>query len=445
MKVFSSFLLVLIFCGTSFAQEVDIVSLQGAIDSTLKNNLQIKQADFQAAIAGEDLRQSRMNIFPSLSAGTNGRFNAGNFFDERTGTLENRTTWSADGSLDMSVVLFQGFQKINEIKANRFLLESDKSNAQRVRNDLKLSVLTTYIEALTNRDLWEASKLQRSLSQQQLDVEEASVDVGNKTLADLSQARSQLATDELNVTAARNAYEASLLDLKQLMELNPQQEISLEAPGMTDILSAPTAQELYTTALAIFPEIKQAEYNTLAAEKQIDMAKAAFYPTLSFSGGLGAGYTTSYRDSLDRVFPFRDQIRNDFSQYLGLTLRIPLFNNFQSRINVKKAKIRYANTHVDELRVKNNLNKIVHQAVLDLRAAQQRYRSAELAFASMEETFHVFKERYDVGLSNAIELSTAQTNRNKAEFDFITSRYNLIFRSKVIDYYLGRPITFINE
>ncbi len=442
MKFFLPFLFLYFGLATSSAQEARLITLRGAIDSTLKNNLQIKQADFQAAIAGEDLRQSRMNIFPSLSAGSNGRFNAGNFFDERTGTLENRTTWSADGSFDMSVVLFQGFQKLNEIKANRYLLEADKSNAQRVRNDLKLSIFSVYIEALTNRGLWEASKLQQALSQQQLEVEEASVDVGNKTLADLSQARSQLATDELNVTAARNAYEASLLDLKQLMELNPQQEIVLEEPVLTSMLPVPTAHDLYQTALAIFPEIKQAAYNTLAAEKQVDLAKGALYPTFSFSGGLGAGYTTSYRDSLDRVFPFRDQIRNDFSQYLGLTLRIPLFNNFQSRISIKKAKIRYASASLDEQRVKNDLNKIVNQAVLDLRAAQQRYRSAELAFASMEETFNVFRERYGVGLSNAIELSTAQTNRNRAEFDFITSRYNLIFRSKVIDYYLGRPITF---
>jgi outer membrane protein len=445
MKFALPFFFLLIVWGTSSAQEAKVISLRAAIDSTLKNNLQIKQADFQAAISSEDLRQSRMNIYPSLGAGTNGRFNAGNFFDERTGTLENRHTWSADASLDASVVLFQGFQRLNEIKANRFLLESDKSNAQRVRNDLKLSVFSTYIEALTNRDLWEASKLQQELSKQQLEIEEASVDVGNKTLADLSQARSQLATDELNVTAARNAYEASLLDLKQLMEFDPQQEIVLEEPVMTDQVPSPNAQELYQTALAIFPEIKQAEFNTLAAEKQIDIAKGALYPTLSLSAGLGAGYTTSYRDSLDRVFPFRDQIRNDFSQYAGLSLRIPLFNNFQSRINVKKAKIRYASAAVDEQRVKNDLNKIVNQAVLDLRAAHQRYRSAELAFASMDETFHVFRERYAVGLSNAIELSTAQTNRNKAEFDFITSRYNLIFRSKVIDYYLGRPITFNNE
>ncbi len=445
MKFALPFFFFLIASGTSFAQEAKVISLRAAIDSTLKNNLQIKQADFQAAIAGEDLRQSRMNIYPSLSAGTNGRFNAGNFFDERTGTLENRQTWSADGSLDASVVLFQGFQRLNEIKANRYLLESDKSNAQRVRNDLRLSVFSTYIEALTNRGLWEASKLQQELSRQQLETEEASVDVGNKTLADLSQARSQLATDELNATAARNAYEASLLDLKQLMEFDPQQEIVLEEPVMTDLTAAPEAGQLYQAALAIFPEIRQAEFNTLAAEKQIDIARGAHYPTLSLSAGLGAGYTTSYRDSLDNVYPFRDQIRNDFSQYVGLSLRIPLFNNFQSRINVKKAKIRYESATVDEQRVKNDLNKIVNQAVLDLRAAQQRYRSAELAFASMEETFHVFRERYAVGLSNAIELSTAQTNRNRAEFDFITSRYNLIFRSKVIDYYLGRPITFNNE
>lgn len=442
MKFILSFPFLFICSVLLHAQEIEVVTLQGAIDSTLKNNLQIKQADFQAALAGQDLRQSRMNIFPSLSAGSSGRLTVGNYFDERTGTIENTTTKSVDGSLDLSVSLFQGFQKINEIKANRFLLESDKSNAQRVRNDLKLSVFSTYIEALSNRDLWEASKLQLNLSKQQLEVEEASMEVGNKTLADLSQARSQLATDELNVTAARNAYEASLLDLKQLMELDPQRQIQLEEPVRTDSEAGLTAQELYQSALAAFPEVKQAEFNTLAAEQQIKIAQGALYPTLSLSSGLNTAYTTSYRDNSDAVYPFRQQIRDNNRQYIGLNLSIPLFNNFNSRIGLKKARIRYENVMLDEQRVKNDLNKIVHQAVLDLKAAEQRYRSAELAFASMEETFYVFKERYAVGLSNAIELSTAQTNRNKAEFDFITSRYNLIFRSKVIDYYLGRPISF---
>lgn len=423
----------------------EIISLRAAIDSTMKNNLQIRQADFQSALGSQDVLQSRMNFLPSLSTGVSGRLSGGNFFDEKTGTISNTTNKSIDGDVSSSVTLFQGFQRINQIAYNKYLLEADKSEAERVRNDLQLSVFTTYMEALTNRDLLEASEQQLKLSQDQLAVEEVNMEVGNRTLADLSQARSQVATDELNVTSANNAYELSILSLKQLMEMSPSREIVLEVPSIPDvekITSEYSAQEVYSNAVKLFPEISEAEFNTLAAERNIKISKGAYYPTLSLSGGLGSGYTTSYRDMNSAIFPFREQIRNNFSQYIGFSLNIPIFNNFSSRIGVRKAKISYENTKVAEQQVKNDLNKVVNQAVLDLHSAEQRYQSSEQAFIAMRETFNVYKKRYEVGLANAIELSTSQTNMNKAEFDFITSKYNLIFRSKVIDFYLGKQIEF---
>jgi len=411
----------------------------------MKNNLQIRQADFQSALSSQDVLQARMNLLPSLSTGVSGRLSGGNFFDEKTGTISNTTNKSIDGDVSLFVTLFQGFQRVNQIAYNKYLLEADKSEAERVRNDLQLSVFTIYMEALTNRDLMEASEQQLKLSQDQLAVEEVNMEVGNRTLADLSQARSQVATDELNVTSANNAYELSILSLKQLMEMNPQREIVLEVPSIPDvekITSEYSAQEVYSNAVKLFPEISEAEFNTLAAEQNIKISKGAYYPTLSLSGGLGSGYTTSYRDMNSDIFPFREQIRNNFSQYIGVSLNIPIFNNFSSRIGVRKAKISYENTKVAEQQVKNNLNKVVNQAVLDLHSAEQRYHSAEQAFIAMKETFNVYKQRYEVGLANSIELSTSQTNMNKAEFDFITSKYNLIFRSKVIDFYLGKLIEF---
>jgi len=425
------------------AQEV--VTLQAAIESTVKNNLQIQQADFQSQITGQDVLQSRMNLLPSLNTGVSGRLSGGNFFDEKTGTLSNTTNKSIDGDVSLSVTLFQGFQRVNQIAYNKYLLEADKREAERVRNDLQLSVFTTYMEALTNRDLWKASEQQLKLSKDQLAVEEVNMEVGNKTLADLSQARSQVATDELNVTSANNAYELSILALKQLMEMDPQREIVLEVPPIPDvdkITSEYSAQEVYSNAVQLFPEISEAKFNTLAAERNIRISKGAYYPTLSLAAGLGSGYTTSSRDMNSAIFPFREQIRNNFSQYIGVSLNIPIFNNFSSRIGVRTAKISYENTKVAEQQVKNNLNKVVNQAVLDLHSAEQRYHSAEQAFIAMKETFNVYKQRYEVGLANSIELSTSQTNMNKAEFDFITSKYNLIFRSKVIDYYLGKLIEF---
>lgn len=436
-------LLVSIISFPLLAQEV--ITLQAALDSTMKNNLQIRQADFQSAISGQDVFQSRMNLLPSINGGVGGQINGGSFFDEKTGTLGNTINKSVDGNLSTSLILFRGFQKVNEIAFNKYLLEADKSNAQQVRYDLQISVFTNYMEALANRDLLEAAKQQLSLSENQFLVEEIQVETGNKTLADLSQAKSQVALDELNVTSAQNSYDLSVLTLKQLMEMNPLREIVLENPnvgGGEAIADDYSPEEVFNQAVVLFPEIRKVEFHTRAAETNVKMAKGNYYPSLSLSSGLRSGYTTSYRDIFGDIFPFRQQLRNNFSRYIGLSLNIPIFNNLSSRIEIRKAKISLENAKVIEQQTKNSLNKIINQAVLDFRSAQKRFSSSEQAFIAMKETFTIIKERYDVGLANAIELGIAQTNMNKAEFDFISSKYNVLFRNKVIDYYLGKPLHF---
>src|SRR5690606_20507511 len=246
--------------------------------------------------------------------------------------------------------------------------------------------------------------------------------------------------------SAQNAYDISILELKQLMELDPSTEIVLEQPPLPEfenITTAYSAEEVYLEAKSIYPEIKQASYNTLAAEKNIDIVKGGYYPTLSLSGGLGSGYSSADKDYTTGVErPFHQQIDDNFSTFVGLSLSIPIFNNFQTRIAVKKAKISYENALLGERQAENNLSKVIHQAVVDLRAAEKSYYSNEQAFEASKQAFEVIKQRYEVGLANSIELNTSQTNMNKAEFDLIQAKYNLIFRSKVIDFYLGKPITF---
>lgn len=441
-------LLAILFILTVFIMPVsgqELITLQSAIDSTLENNLQIKEARFRAALTDQDVLQSKMNLLPSLGASAGGRLSGGNYFDEKTGKVGNTTNKSVDGSLSLSVTLFQGFQRINQIRANKLLLQSDQSYVDQMEYDLVLQVFTTYIEALTHKELWSASRQQLALSEEQLRVEEINMEVGNRTLADVSQARSQVASDQLNITTSRNDYELSILNLKQLMEVDSEKEIVLESPNVEDVetlVANYSVVGVYEKALNFFPQIRMAEYNTLAAAKDVAIARGGYFPTLSLSSGLSTGYTSSYLDQNGAIFPFRQQIRDNYSRYIGLSLSIPIFNNLSSRIGVRKAKIIYENTKVAEKQSKNNLNKIVNQAVLDLNAAKQRYESSEEVFTSTRETYKVFQERYDVGLATTIELNTAQTNMNKAEFDFINSKYNLLYRTKVIDYYLGNEIRF---
>ncbi len=433
-----------------------LVPIKVAIYHALDNNLQVKQARFQEALSEEDLKQAKSQFYPSLNAQIGGNMRFGRYFDQYSGQLvPSVNTANAGASAD--VPIFQGFQRINQIRANKNQLAADQSNVEKVKNDLVLSVATTYLEALTNQDLLTAAEQQLKLSQQQLQVAEANYEVGNNTLADLSQAKSQVATDELNVTSAQNAFELSMLNLKQLMEMDPSEDIELEKPPISDIEQSGTpytAVEVYQQALKAQPDIETAVFSAEVAKTNIDIAKGGYYPTLDF----GAGYGTSVSSVAAQPIAFDadgrpteygrvsfgDQLRNNESPYIGLTLTIPIFNRFQVRTNVNKAKINYQNALTNEQLAKNNLNKIVNQAVLDLRSASKRYGSTATAFESAKDAFEVIRQRYEVGLANSVELFTAQTTMNKAEFDHIQAKYDLLFRSKVIDFYLGNEINFGN-
>ncbi|WP_447767191.1 TolC family protein [Sphingobacterium faecium] len=424
------------------------VTVEDAIRITLEKNLQIKQASLNKDLAAQDVFQARSNLYPDLSLGVSQRFNNGLAFDQVSGTLitGNKWTTSTGASLSSNVTVFQGFQKINQIKANKLLLESASTQIEKIKYDLMLSVLVNYLEAITNNEMMIASRQQILLSREQVKTDSIQFQVGNKTLADLSQSKNQVATDELNLVNARNAYESSLLALKQLMELPPQTDLQLVKPkieAFNHALGQYAAVEVFEKAKSFNPEVRKAQIDKQVAMKQIDIAKGGYYPTLSVGVSYGTNYSSEGRNLYTGGYlPFGDQLNQNKSFGSGITLSVPIFDNNRNRVNVSKARINLQLAETNEQLLETTLNKTVNQAVLDLSAAAQRYQSSMSAFDSATDAFQVIKERYDIGMANGIELFTAQTNRNKAEFDLIQAKYNMIFKDKIIDYYVGNPIKF---
>ena len=454
----------------SFAQEV--ITIQQAVERTLQNNLTIKQAQFSAALSDENLRQSQNALYPTLNGSGSYNKNFGRSIDPSTNQYISQQFSSASGSISAGADLFQGFAKINTIRQNKILLDADKTNVDKIKNDLILSVVTSYMQILYNKDLLAASNQQLTVAKQTLNREQALLDAGNKTLADISQAKSQVAIAELNVTNAQNNLSVSYLTLNQLMEMPSEYKFTVQAPLISESAAAQNGYdvtEIYNSALNTFPDIKLAALRTAAAEKGIDIAKSGYSPRLSIGGGFGSNYSSG-RTVITSTTPngtrriaqtasgeavvvedfintfanqtFGSQLKDNFNQYVGLNLSIPIFNGFTARTNVRKAKINFENVKVQEQQTKNNLSKIISQAVFDLRAADSRYVSTQNAFNAQKDAFYVVEQRYNVGLVNSLDYSTAQTNRNRAEIDFIQAKYDLIFRAKVIDYYLGKQITF---
>ena len=417
------------------------ITLKRATELVIENNLQIKQSQFSEAISEENLQQSKLALYPTLNANTGLNFNFGRSIDPLTNQFVNQAITSTSGNVSSGTALFQGFQKINQISQNKLQLDADKSNTQKIKNDLVLAVVTNYLSVLNAQDLLLASKQQLAISNQQLDIEQKFFDVGNKTLADLAQARSQVATAELNVTNAQNQVDLSFLNLAQLLELDPSSVFEVEKPKIEDmskVNSAYTAIDVFKSASSSFPDIRLAELRKQASEKGIEIARGNYFPSLNLQTGFGTRYSNgSFGNNT-----FGTQVKDNFNQFIGFGLSIPIFNGLAARSSVRRAKINFQNSVINEQLAKNNLNKVINQAVYDLRASEKRYYSTQTAFQSSKEAFNVIEQRYAVGLVNSLDYNQAQTSLNKAQFDQIQAQYDFIFRSKVIDFYLGNPITF---
>lgn len=445
-----TYTLLLTFCCIVFSPSglFAQISLQEAIKRTLERNLQIKQAGFGYDITQQSLRESKSALYPDLTVGLDNSYNYGLAFDQTSGTLirENRWTSGAGANISSSVAIFQGFQKVNQIRANKIQLSVDAAEIDKVKNDLTLSVITTYLEAITNGELHEASKEQIALSKEQLRQDSIQFEVGNKTLADLAQAENKVATDELNVMTSENAHELSLLTLKQLMEMRPDDDIELikpEVEGLMAEYAGLTFDGVYQKALLTQPDVEQAGYSKLLALKNIDIAKGGYYPTVSLRANYGTRYSSEARDIMTQMKePFGIQLDRNKSFSGGISVAMPIFDNNGTKVSVAKAKIGYLQAENQEALLKRNLEKTIAQALLDLKSANKQYSAAQVAFKTSEVAYLALKDRYDVGVANSIELFTSQTNMNSAEFEMIRRRYELVFRGKVIDYYMGNPITF---
>jgi outer membrane protein len=425
----------------SVAQEV--ITIQQAIDKTLTNNLQVRQSKLSESLSDENLKQSKFALYPSLNGSIGQNMNWGRN-QSASGLFENNQRYSLNGNISTGIDVFSGFSKINQIKQNKLLLEAGKTSTEKVKNDLILSVITSYLQILYNKDLLKAAQDQLTVANQQLNQQQQLLDVGNKTLADLSQSKSQVATAELGVTNAANALSISYLTLAQLMDVPSSTTYDIQAPLIDSFKNPSTkynAEEVYTNAINLFPDIKLAVLNTAASKVGVEVAKGSLYPRLSFNASYGSNYFYSYNAASANP-TFHDQLKNNLGKGIGLNLSIPIFNGLQARSGVTRAKINLMQTETQEQLAKNTLNKVIYQAVADLKAAESRYQSTNNAFAAQKDAFYVIEQRYNVGLVNSLDYSTALNNKNKAEIDMIQAKYDLLFRAKVIDYYLGKQIIF---
>lgn len=423
--------------NTSLAQ--DAWTLERCIDHAVENNITIKQQQLNVEQHQNTYEQTRLGVLPSVNASLSQSYSFGQSIGEDNTYVHNNTS-STSGGISANVTLFSGLSKYNRIKASKLDYEAAVQNLEQAKNNIALNITSAYLDVLLNKELLATAQEQLQLTQEQIEINRQQVEAGNLAAGKLLETESQAASEELDVTNRENSLWISKITLQQLLELPITDGFDIAVPNIdfdqvaATLLSVDT---VYERAVAERPEIKSRELAVESADRQIAVAKAQQYPTLSAS----AGYSNNYlkMSGMDNA-SLSDQLDLHGSKNIGLSLNIPIFNGWQTRTSVKNSKLQYQNTQLELQQAKNTLLKEIQQVYVNAQAALKRYESSQKAVGSADESFRYVKEKFDLGIVTPLEYNEAKNRLAQAQSTFIQAKYEYLFRMKILDFYYGKEL-----
>lgn len=413
------------------------MTLRQCIDYAYVRSNVVKTNEMAIEKSENDLSTAKGGHLPTVSAYATQRFDFGRGLTSNN-TYENLNTSNTSFGIEAQVTLFAGFRVQNNVKYQKLCVESATANLQAAKEDLGINVASAYLQVLCAKEIAEAQKAQVELSRQQLDLKTALRDNGKASDADVAQARSLVAQEEMKAVQYDNDYRLALLDLSQALEMPSPDSISVIAPEVSEMPSVIGGPEqVYQEALSNKASVRAARIKTECAEKAIDIAKGQYWPTLSLSAGVSTGY---YKVHDVDAPSFGDQMDQNLDKSIAIHLNVPIFNQFATRNGVREAKINRTSSQIELDNVQKTLYKEVQVAYYNALAAEATYNSSLTAEQSAEEAYKLAEAKYAQGLASATDYSEAVTNRTTAIATRIQYKYEMIFRSKILDFYRGVEI-----
>ncbi len=434
--------LFLLMALTTGVQSQEVWPLQKCINYALENNIQIKQGALNSDYYGNQLNQAKSNRLPNLNAYMSNDMNYGRSLSYDN-TYQNVNSNNTGGSLSSSVTLWNGFILSNQVKKAELDLNASLEDLQKAKDDIMLNIAAAYLEILFADELVVVAADQMGVTKQQIDRTSKLVDAGSLAKGSLLEIEAQLAREELQLVNEQNTLQLAYLNLYQLLELPSTETFKIEKPNFPMLGAGQTminSMDIFKTAVDVRPEIKSAAYKLMSAEKQLAIAKGSQYPTLSFGANYYNSYNNQYKDGTGNDIQLSEQIKNNERYGFGVDLNIPIFNRRQVRNGISNATIQKTNLELQLQSAKNLLRKDIEQAYTNALAALKRYAANEKAVTSMSEAFRYTEEKFNVGMVNSVEYNQSKNNLTKAKSDLLQAKYEYIFRTKILDFYAGKPI-----
>lgn len=467
-------LLLFLFPALSGAQnKTSPWSLEQCIDYALKNNIQVRQTELSRQTNEVSLAQYRANVLPTLNANASHAYNFGQTLDYYTNTFANKLVLSEQFSLSANLTLFNGFQKLNTIHQGEYDLLSSREDLNKMKNDISLNISGAYLQILFNYELLTIAQNQVGISQIQTERTKKLVEAGALAKGNLLQLQAQLAMDELNSATAQNQLDLSYLSLAQLLDLDSVGTFTIVRPQLSlpnESMLTQTPAQIFAAAVTMQPGVKSAEYKLKSYDAQLKIAKGAVSPRLTLSAALGSGYSGLSTEAVgtpvpsgyaptalftsggspvyeelfnvkQQLTPWSKQLDANFNRSIGLYLTIPIFNGLQTHATIQRAKLSMQNANLNLQLQQVQLRKTIQQAYADANAALIKYHATKKTVEATQESFKYTEQKFNVGLLNSLDYNDAKNKLIKAESDLLQSKYDYIFKVKVLDFYQGKPLT----
>ena len=420
-------------------------TLQECVEYAIENNLTVEQSELDLENAIIDESDAIGALLPSLNGSVDASANTGLILDPTTNNLVNATIFSASGNITSSVTLFDGLRNYRRIERAKLRGISNQYRLDNIKDDIRLNVANAYLQVLSNKESLKVFKAQYAVTEQDLKRTEELVGSGVVPRGDLLELEATAANQEQQIVNAESLILISKINLAQLLQITDYENFDIaeeefEIPP-SNILDN-SAKTIFDKALTFRNDIKFALSGVELAQKDLEISKGARYPTL----GAFFNYNTRYSDRNNDPFtgepvPFKDQLYiNDGISY-GARLNIPIFNGWSVRNDIKRSKINVDIAQLEYQRTKLQLETNVNQAYVDVTSFYKAYEAAQKTLEARRLAYQYSKDRFDVGLMNSFDFSQAQARVDNAEATLIRTKYDYIFRLKILEFYFGIPIS----
>lgn len=403
----------------------DVWNYEECVEYAKAHNISLQKLRLGEQTSQLAMNEARAQWEPTLD------FNTTHGFTNMPWGKGNKNAYNGQVGLNAGWTVWNGGERENSIKRDKLNTEISELDTQDAMRSLETDLLQVYLNILYAREAIAIYEEAEKLSGAQADRMYQLMMAGRASKVDYAQLKAQHQQDQYNLVNVQGTYDTRRMELKKLLELGIDREVELanvEVTAEQILASLPPIDESYRLAVLTDLQLKGLELEEDGADLDVEIAKASGRPKISLNAGVGTGYYTPGG-------AFGDQLKQAWSENIGLTLSIPILDNRRTKTAVSRAKIQKLNAQLDSDQRLTDLAQAVENWYIDTRSAQSRYKAAVEQLASAQTSNELTNEQFNLGLVNPIELMTAHNNLVEARQALLQSKYMALLGQKMIEYY----------